>query len=255
MRLRIAIALIVATLCIPFASTVPVFGAATDLLPDLEMAPIYGLQLQNKNGRKRLRFGTIVFNVGEGNIEILARDRSGNTLRRLSQKVHRSDGSLRTINKPGAKSFWAGDGHFHWHIARFIIVSLRPLAGPDPDANTRYLRKIGFCLVDTLTNPEWSQDEIANPSYFGCGDHESRHVRIGITVGWGDVYSPETSFQSIDVSDVPAGTYRICATVNPRALWTEKGSDFSNNSYWMDLVMDPAGGQLQVINSGDTPCS
>ena len=34
----------------------------TDLLPDLEMAPIFGLNLTTKNGRKRVRFGTIVFN-------------------------------------------------------------------------------------------------------------------------------------------------------------------------------------------------
>jgi hypothetical protein len=255
MRHRIFIALVVAALCVPFVSAVPALGAATDLLPDLQMAPIYGLQLQDKNGRKRLRFGTIVFNVGQGNIEIRSRDRSGNTMRRLSQKVYRSDGSVRTLNKPEARSFWAGDGHYHWHIARFIIVSLRPLAGPDPDANTRYLRKIGFCLVDTVTNPEWSNADIGSPSYFGCGDHESRHVRIGITVGWGDVYSPETSFQSIDVSDVPAGAYRICATVNPRGTWTEMGENHTNNSYWMDMVLDPATAQLQVTNSGDTPCS
>jgi hypothetical protein len=255
MRLRITIALIVAALCVPFVSAVPALGAATDLLPDLEMAPIYGLELQNKNGRKRLRFGTIVFNVGDGNMEIRARDRSGNVMRRLSQKVYRSDGSTRTLNKPEARSFWAGDGHYHWHIAKFIIVSLRPLAAPNDEANTRYLRKIGFCLVDTITNPSWDAGDIGNPSYFGCGTQDSRHVRIGITVGWGDVYSPETSFQSIDVSDVPAGAYRICATVNPRRIWTERGDNHSNNSYWMDMVLDPKSGQLQVTNTGNTPCS
>jgi hypothetical protein len=255
MRLRILTALVVAALCVPLLAAVPVLGAATDLLPDLEMAPIYGLQLQNKNGRKRLRFGTIVFNVGDGNMEIRARDRSGNTMRRLSQKVQRSDGSLRTLNKPQAKSFWAGDGHYHWHVARFIIVSLRPTVGPEVEANTRYLRKIGFCLVDTVTNPEWSSDDVENPSYFGCGQQNSRHVRMGITVGWGDVYAPETSFQSIDVSAVPAGTYRICATVNPRDIWTERANNHGNNSYWMDMVLDAKSGQLQVTNSGDTPCS
>ena len=78
---------------------------------------------------------------------------------------------------------------------------------------------------------------------------------MGISVGWGDVYAPDTAYQSIDVTQVHAGSYQICATVNPRGIWTEKGPNYANNSYWMHMELDPAGDSLVVTNSGNTPGS
>ncbi len=73
MRVRAGIALAVAMLLSPTAFASPVF-AATDLLPDMKMAPIYSIQLATgDHGRKKLRFGTIAFNVGDGPMEVRGR--------------------------------------------------------------------------------------------------------------------------------------------------------------------------------------
>jgi Lysyl oxidase len=251
-RLRLAIAVMAASLLVPGVALPVAAGESADLLPDLEMAPIFGLQLTTKNGRKRVRFGTIVNNVGDGPMEVIAKSRSGREMRRISQRFYRPDGTSYGIRKPSS-AFYAGDGHDHWHIERFIDVALTPL--PGTVSEPRYLRKIGFCLVDLLRNPNWAPEDIADGTYFSCGSSGSQRVRMGISVGWGDVYAPDTAFQTIDVTQVPAGSYQICATVNPHGIWTEKGTNYANNSYWMHMELDPANNELMVTNSGNTPCS
>ena len=77
---------------------------------------------------------------------------------------------------------------------------------------------------------------------------------MGISLGWGDTYTPNLAFQAIDVTDLPVGSYRLCATVNANSMWTEKADNHANNSYWMDLEIDAANNQLTPTSSGTTPC-
>lgn len=254
-RLRLVIALLAAALSTPIAASSTAF-AATDLLPDMKMAPLYSLQIQTTpNGRKKLRFGTIGFNVGDGALEVRARDRDGGRLRDVYQWIYRSDGTGRSVRKWKASVFYTGDGHDHWHVERFMAVRLIPNAGTE--ATVRRIRKIGFCLVDSVALPPSQRPPnfASSPAYFSCGTSASRRITVGVSVGWGDNYPPEFAFQAIDVTGLPAGSYRICATVNPKGIWTEKGNNFTNNTYWMDLDLNVASNQLTVTNSGDTSCS
>jgi hypothetical protein len=231
-----------------------VLAVGTDLLPDLQMAPIYGMELRTSaSGHKHLRFGTIVYNVGDGAMEVRARDRDGDVMRRVVQWIYRDDDTGRGILKSDAKVFYAGDGHDHWHIAKFNKVTVTPLPGT-PGDGPRRLRKIGFCLVDSVVMQAAQPGVAGAAAYFGCGDHKSTSVKMGISVGYGDIYAPETKFQAIDVTGLPAGSYRICATTNPRGLWTEKAANFTNNSSWTDIDMDVANDQLTVTDTGQGPC-
>ncbi|MEO6351413.1 MAG: lysyl oxidase family protein [Candidatus Limnocylindrales bacterium] len=248
---------IVASLMLPLAAASPALGAASDLLPDMKMAPIYGIQLTTSaHGRKKLRFGTIAFNVGDGPMEVRARGRDGREMTNMAQWIHRSDGTGHRIPKPGARMFFQGDGHDHWHVERFFTMTLKPLSGSDPTPQRR-IHKIGFCLVDAVPMPGRHQPSNAAryPAYFDCGEPDSRRVKVGVSVGWGDDYPPDFAFQSINVTGLPSGDYRLCATVNPVGLWTEKGDNRANNSYWLDMELDPDGDTLAVTNSGDTSCS
>jgi hypothetical protein len=257
-RLRIAIALLAAVIATPAAFAAPVFAGPVnpDLLPDLQMAPLFNLYVSTTpGGSKRLRFGTLVNNVGDGAIEVRGKRRVGNEMTRVVQYVYRGDGTGHAILKPNATLHYSGDGHDHFHIERFIRTTLKPMPGNPASIKERRGRKLGFCLVDTLklyTNVP--PNATANPAYFGCGNSTSQHVRMGISVGWGDVYTPELAFQAIDVTNLPAGAYKICATVNPAGLWTEKGSNSANNSYWLELNLDAANNQVSTTGSGDTPC-
>lgn len=256
-RAQASIALAAVALLAPLAQAAPAVAAAPDLLPDMRMAPVYSLQLTTgANGRKKLRFGTISFNVGDGPLEVRARNRAGNEMQRIVQWVYRSDGTGHGVLKPDARMFYSGDGHDHWHVARFIVVRLKPTPA-SAGGTDRRIRKIGFCLVDStaLTGSDLPPNAAASPVYGNCGTIESNRVRVGVSVGWGDNYPPEFAHQAIDVTGLPPGTYRLCATVNPRGIWTEKNNNHANNSSWMDLNLDVASNALTVTETGQTPCN
>jgi hypothetical protein len=255
-RLRLLIAVMIAILATPAAFVSPAFAAATDLLPDMRMAPLYGLYVETSaNGRKKLRFGTIGFNVGDGPLEVRARNRDGGEMLNISQWIYRSDGTSYRVPKPDARMFYAGDGHDHWHLERFMVVRLKP--NPGTTATERRIRKIGYCLVDSvaMAGPDRPPNTPNHWVYGDCGTHASRRVTVGISVGWGDNYPPQFAFQSINVTGLPVGSYRLCATVNPTGIWTEKNDNYTNNSYWMDLDLDAANNAVTVTDSGATPCS
>ena len=76
---------------------------------------------------------------------------------------------------------------------------------------------------------------------------------MGISVGWGDEYKPNFAHQVVNVTGLAAGSYRLCATVNKNAEWTEM--DVTNNSSWTDITMNPSTMTVQVIGHGVGACS
>src|SRR5687767_15027392 len=119
MRVRALIALVTALVMAPTVFATPAL-AATDMLPDMMMAPIYSVQLRTSaNGRVKLRFGTVAFNVGDGPMEVRAGARERRFMNDIAQWIYDSDGNGRSVNKPRATVFYRGDGHDHWHVERF----------------------------------------------------------------------------------------------------------------------------------------
>ncbi len=234
-------------------------AAAGELLPDMLMAAPYNVTIQVKsNGTRLLRFGTIVWNVGLGPLEVRARNRVGNTMTRVSQRITTTTGVVNQL-VPGMTAFYSGDGHNHWHVARFIDVSLTPQAGASESVDERHLRKIGFCLVDLVRAPAALRpaNSVAVRKHWvsGCGNRQSKQLRFGISVGWGDDYRPFFAYQQINISGLPDGAYRLCATVNPEGLWREAGAGAANNSYWFDVQLAPSTAALTPIAQGLGPCS
>jgi hypothetical protein len=253
---RFVMAFLIAAVAAPAAMVTPAAAGSpvSDLLPDLKMAPLFNPYVSTTpGGKKRLRFGTLVQNVGDGALEVRGKRRVGDEMTRVVQVVYRSDNTTRRIVKPTARFFYAGDGHDHFHLERFIVSRLTPM--PGTGGAERRGRKIGFCLVDsTKMNSDVPPNQAQFPHYFGCGSSSSQSVMTGISVGWGDIYGPELAFQAIDVTGLPAGNYRLCATVNKAALWTEKNNNASNNQYWMELALNPATNSVSVTNEGSSAC-
>ena len=255
MRVRAGIPLALAMLVIPTGLTSSA-SAVTDLLPDMKMAPLYSPQFATTaNGHKKLRFGTIGWNVGDGALEVRARNRDNGEMLSIAQWIYRSDGTTYSVAKPQAQVFYKRDGHDHWHVERFMVVRLSPL--PGTTAAVRRIRKIGYCLLDSMSMPSGERPPNSStfPVYGNCGVRASRRITVGISVGWGDNYPPDFAFQAIDVTGLPQGQYRLCGTVNPQGIWTEKNNNTANNSYWLDIDLDVATNDLTVIGSGATACS
>jgi hypothetical protein len=237
--------------------------AADDLLPDLTMATPYNLQVERAgSGRYKLRFGTIVWNVGNGPLDVRADGRVGDIMNNLNQVVHTRDGGARQHVPEGSFAFYAGDGHSHWHVSRFVVVSLFPtfsIASGDegPTYTERGLRKIGFCLTDLVRapaalRPANSARSIGFP-VSGCGERSSTSLRMGISVGYGDDYKPFFNHQTVDITGLPSGIYRLCVTVNENGMWLEQ--DAENNSAWVDIDLNSDTRRFQTVATGTSGCN
>ena len=237
----------------PAAASQPARTAAVELLPDLELAPLYGLVIKtNKKGRKRIRFGTRAFNIGAGPLEVVGRARDAKVMREVVQRIYDSDGGFRERGPSNMSMFWAGDGHNHWHVERFINVELYKVGAL---SSTRRIRKLGFCLLDLVksSNPPANASPTRGYPFDTCGKTVSvDSITMGISVGWADDYFPTTTYQWIDVTTLPKGVYRLCAKVNPVGAWTE--SNLANNFFWRDVYIDAKGSLVEIRKSGRTRC-
>ncbi|MEA2677679.1 MAG: hypothetical protein QOJ81_1820 [Chloroflexota bacterium] len=234
-------------------------AAVSDLLPDLKMAPLYDVSLEyKKSGKVRLRFGTIVMNIGQGPLEARGNKRIKGHMTEIRQVIHSSTGSTRSVTPPNVTGFYAGDGHNHWHLSQFVVATLYPAeaAGPPAPSAVRSLHKIGFCLTDSLRVPEEIRPPNSAPRraypWTGCGNSNSTHFKMGISVGWADEYPAWIAHQWVEVTNLPEDDYRLCATPNPVGDWLEL--DQTNNSAWIDVHLNVAAKQVSIIGQGDTDC-
>ncbi len=227
---------------------------AADLLPDLKMAKLYGLVIRTTaTGHKRLRFGTITWNFGSGPLEVRGDQPTDLVMGRVAQRIYDDQGGCRDVLQPLATMFYAGDGHNHWHVSKYVITQLYRKNG---SGGVSRIRKIGFCLVDFHRSATSYPNEPADRVYWSgaCGDTESSAVAMGISVGYGDDYSPSIALQWIDITGLPRATYRLCSAVNPAGWWLEKDDHFSNNYFWYDLRLDAANSTFSIVDHGRSAC-
>lgn len=228
-------------------------GAPSDLLPDLRMAKLYDLDLETRpNGRVRLHFGTIGWNLGDGPLEARGRiSDPGVDYMTVRQRIYGSAGGHRD-RQTSAVMFYAGDGHDHWHTRQFMLAQMY-VAG-DPSGDVYGLRKLGYCLIDARrkSNPPPGSPSSAQYPVGACGHADDTFVRSGLSVGWGDDYPPYYAYQWMDVTGVPAGVYRICATVDPLGDFLEK--DDGNNQRWTDVRINVAADEVQVLGTRAAAC-
>jgi hypothetical protein len=227
---------------------------AVDQLPDLKMAPLYGVYIKTTaTGHKRLRFGTISKNLGDGPLEVRGENRTGDTITTVAQRIYDNNGGCRDVLQPNAHMDYAGDGHNHWHVNEYMVSQLYRKSGV---GSTLRIRKLGFCLLDfhQLTNPP--PNAPPDRVYWNgvCGDETSQQVAMGISVGYADDYGPTLAYQWIDVTGLPTATYRLCTGVNPYGWWLEKGGVGTNNYYWYDLKLSPSTNGVTIMAHGRSAC-
>nr|MBA3779932.1 hypothetical protein [Chloroflexota bacterium] len=114
-----------------------------DRLPDLRMLTPREFHTQTYAGQRRLRFSTIMVNVGQGPFEVRGRRSStSSSLMSIRQRIYTDSGIRDRLTDAVMK--YTGDGHDHWHVQRIARYELlRPGNKPLPSA------KIGFCFFDT----------------------------------------------------------------------------------------------------------
>jgi len=220
--------------------------AAADRLPDLAMARLSDLSIRTSNGRRLLRYSTTIVNVGSGPFELHGQ-RASNAEPEMSviQRVFDDAGGSRDI-ATSAVMVYAGDGHNHWHVRDLQLQEVFRADGTSAGRSD----KRGFCFWDNvsyrLTLPGAPQSPVYQES--GCGDQGSVTTAVGLSIGWGDIYSASLPDQNVNITGLADGRYRLVVTADPGGWFAE--SDEANNSTWVDFELYRHGKRVRVLGYG-----
>lgn len=228
----------------------PVVATAAERLPDLVPAPPGSLVLGREGDEFAVAFSTIAGNVGRGELRLEGTRRAGQTEMRVRQLVARTGGGSTSHATPARMRFARDDDHGHWHTLRFASFELRALPG---GARVAAGHKSGFCLGDRLRAPFGPRGG-AQQFRTNCalGAPGARRVVQGISPGWADIYSSDTTGQTLSLAGLPPGRYAIVQTVDPgRAL---RQADRRNDRSWTAFELRRPEGTRPVILPGAT-CS
>ena len=214
--------------------------ATSDVLPDLRMARLQDLQIQStRNGRKLLRFDTIIVNVGNGAFEARgSRDKDTDPMT-VTQRIYNDAGGSRD-RATTAQMYFAGDGHTHWHVKDLQDYVLTRL---DNGVKVGTGEKHGFCFFD---NYRFGSRRAAY--YKGCGnDRDALRVRMGLSRGWGDIYQRSLRDQYIDITGLTSGRYKLRATADADNWFSETSN--TNNFTWV-IIQISGNRSVSVLRYG-----
>jgi hypothetical protein len=222
----------------------PVRAGDTELLPDLQAARTTTFRIQTTAaGRRLLRFGSQMLNLGAGPMELEGRRSSTSGAWTVRQVIQHTDGA-ETQEDTEATLVYAGDGHDHWHVRHVMRYHLWSTAG------TRRDRKIGFCFFDTTIRDLSLPGAPGTRQYFeaNCGTRNSLVSRTGLSVGWGDTYPWDFAYQWIDITGMPGGTYTFRTTIDPHDRFRELNE--TNNCSWTTVRFTATGTIATVLETG-----
>jgi hypothetical protein len=248
------------TLVAAFGGVPAAHSAVGDaLLPDLRTLPPAELYL-NSDGTE-LRLSNTVGNRGVGPLEIFPEPTAGGDCdgdgdvdndREAFQRVYKDSAD------PGSIGFF--DYHFdtrssvrpvgcmifhpvhnHWHFEDFAYYALRDESGRVVSRST----KVSFCIADgskVFPRIPGAFPYVWYPVPSGTCTATSTE---GLSVGWADTYTAATQGQSIDISDVPAGTYCLVSRADRHNVLRETRNN--NNAHLTPIALDPSAGTVAVL--------
>jgi hypothetical protein len=222
----------------------PLPSPVAPTLPDLAVVPLADfLTGTDEEGNQVLRFSATVINIGPGPLIVRADRQNASDARWRVAQWFEEPGGTETARETGANLVFGGHGHDHWHIAYGASYRLLDAAGGEQRSRT----KAGFCFFDqVLARPELAGSR-TDPVYpnDGCGTPGSTHVAMGISPGWSDPYFWQLADQSVDITGLPDGRYRLTAVADPDR-WLDE-TDETNNETWVELTIGTGADLLRTV--------
>jgi hypothetical protein len=218
-------------------ATISPKAAPKDSQPDLRSLPAWGIELdkESQEGKTFINFGATVWNAGTSPLVVDGFRRTGTELMDAYQYFFDAKGKQVGSAKAGTMEWDKREGHMHWHFTDFAQYRLLKA-----DKKVAVLSgKEAFCLANTdavdytIKNAKWrpGNTDLAT----SCGQNTSVAVRQVLDVGSGDTYGQYLPGQSLDVTDLPNGTYYIEVLANPVKKLTEL--DTKNNSSLRKVIL------------------
>jgi hypothetical protein len=196
--------------------------ASTDLLPDIEALPAWGIQMAESktsvgSPQDLLQFSATVWNAGPTPLTVVGFRRPGAQTMDAFQYVRDAEGRSVASMAIGQLYYDTDFGHSHWHLANFASYRLLSADKKTILKST----KVGFCLTDTDSVDYLLRNAVVQPqttvlaTSCGGGKPTLRTVAMTLDVGNGDTYLQRIAGQSFDVTNLPDGVYYVEVVVNP----------------------------------------
>src|SRR5215510_8158943 len=214
-----------------------------ELKPNLQAFPGGNLAIvQDMSGAPQLMFSATTWNNGDGPLVLVAGETDPATLKqKVYQRVFLSDG---TFYDRVAGDFVWHPSHNHFHFEDYAIYTLQPFNAPGASARTS--AKTSFCVMDNTAVDTTLPRAPNKPVYVICGN-----AMQGMSVGWGDTYTNQLPGQSIDLTGLPDGDYKLIIEADPKKRLLEINE--SDNSSCVLLRIGVNSLSLNVLDS--TGCS
>jgi hypothetical protein len=215
-------------------------------------------------GDQWLRFGSLLMNVGDGPLDLVASRASTDEDHMLAvQRIRRTDGTWRTV-PTGATLHWGevDDGHPHWHTEGVERYRLFRLPAPFEDGEQVGVKR-GYCVFDgRIVRPDLRRTRSVQAYPFAsCGalgaSQDLVTLRTGLSVGWGDEYAWDYAGQRIPIPGVADGEYVLCLTADPDGRFRERRE--ANNEAWARVRLTASdeavfGVDVAQLEAGAGPC-
>jgi len=214
-----------------------------ELKPNLQAFPGGNLAIvQDMSGAPQLMFSATTWNNGDGPLVLVAGETDPATLKqKVYQRVFLSDG---TFYDRVAGDFVWHPSHNHFHFEDYAVYTLQPFNAPGASARTS--AKTSFCVMDNTAVDTTLPRAPNKPVYVICGN-----AMQGMSVGWGDTYTNQLPGQSIDLTGLPDGDYKLIIEADPKKRLLEINE--SDNSSCVLLRIGVNSLSLNVLDS--TGCS
>jgi hypothetical protein len=212
--------------------------------PDLGMAHLADILIgEDQDKRIFLRFSATLVNVGRGPL-IVSAHRSfpfGDDWQ-VTQRIEDATGGY-SERATGSRLIFGGDAHDHWHVVGAEAHQLETMSGEVVAG----LVKSGFCFFDNVdyrsSLPGRPEQAVYQASE--CGTGFSRDIAMGISIGWGDQYQWYLLDQTIEITGLEDGRYRLRAIADPAGQLDE--SDEDNNDTWTVVDLTTVEGHRRVV--------
>ena len=146
-----ALPFVIGIAALSLAIAQPAHTAGPLVYPDLRMAQIPDVTINNTGSQLQLRFSATIVNVGSGPMELFASRSDAASGFAVSQRVYDTGGGS-TLLPVGGATLVSGSGidHSHWHIRDLENYELDRL---DNGSKVGTGEKSGFCFFDTTRLP------------------------------------------------------------------------------------------------------
>jgi hypothetical protein len=185
-------------------------NAATgdQLLPNLKALPATNIAFGSVND---LRFSTTSWNAGTGPLILKAGSIASPTSQNVDQEIALEGGG--TVTRNAGQFVWHST-HSHFHFEGYARYTVQPVNANG--GSERIGQKTTFCVMDTTRVDTTLPGAPAVAGYSTCGSQTQ-----GMSVGWGDTYGSSLSGQSVDMTGMPDGDYRLYIDIDPNHRLSE----------------------------------